>query len=471
MALMTFRVRRRLVLAATISTACAGDPTTPSTALLPIIRASSSATNSTNVLSATVIVDVRDADSVAVRFHLTDEISLSDSVTPDVRSSADAATIPVLGLLPSRRYSLRAVAYSDGGKTIGDEMLITTDTLPSDLPKYKASGEDPSAGYIVFAAGLYGIVIDNTGRVVWYHRFPYGAGLSFMAEPNGRYVAKPTNAVSAPNDPWVEIDILGNVTRSLGCAQNLASRPHDLIGQTDGSYWLMCDEMRTMDLASVGGVAAARVTGTMVQHLSSGGAVIFQWSAFDHFDITDGEPNDRKGATVNWTHGNAIDLDTDGNLLVSFRNLNEITKIDAVSGAVIWRMGGRRNQFSFFDSPSAPFAGQHSVRVSGIGEIAILDNVGMAGESRAKRFIINVPAHTAQLAGLYTASPGAVTLIGGSVQPTERRRTLVSFGTAGRVEEYDANGKVVWRIDGNAGYVFRAERILSLYAPGVGTSR
>jgi hypothetical protein len=29
----------------------------------------------------------------------------------------------------------------------------------------------------------------------------------------------------------------------------------------------------------------------------------------------------------------------------------------------------------------------------------------------------------------------------------------------------------VWRIDGHAGYVFRAQRIRSLYAPGVDTPR
>ena len=58
-----------------------------------------------------------------------------------------------------------------------------------------------------------------------------------------------------------------------------------------------------------------------------------------------------------------------------------------------------------------------------------------------------------------------------SVQAVAGGHTLVSFGTAGRVEEYDADGRVVWHIDGNAGYVFRAQRILSLYAPGVGTAR
>jgi len=29
----------------------------------------------------------------------------------------------------------------------------------------------------------------------------------------------------------------------------------------------------------------------------------------------------------------------------------------------------------------------------------------------------------------------------------------------------------MWTIDGNAGYVFRAQRIRSLYAPGVGSAR
>src|ERR1041385_1355685 len=100
----------------------------------------------------------------------------------------------------------------------------------------------------------------------------------------------------------------------------------------------MCDESRTMDLTADGGVAQARVTGTNVQHVTAEGKLLFQWSPFDHFAITDVEPGERTGTNVNWTHGNALDFDTDGNLIVSFRNLGEITKIDVASGAVIWRM-------------------------------------------------------------------------------------------------------------------------------------
>jgi len=315
------------------------------------------------------------------------------------------------------------------------------------------------------------LVIDNTGRVVWYRRFPNGIGLSFMAQPNGHYVARPATPDPSDVESWVELDPLGNIRRTLGCARGLQARPHDMISELDGGYWLMCDEVRTMDLTAAGGIGDARVTGTAIQHLSADGTLLFHWSPFEHFAITDGEAADRTGASVNWTHGNALDLDVDGNPIVSFRNLGEITKINAVSGAVIWRMGGRRNQFTFPDSPSPPFSGQHSARVSAPGALIILDNLGSPGESRAEGYTVDEVALTARLARSYTSIPGVVTQIGGSVQSLPGGRTLVSFGTAGRVEEYDAAGRVTWRIDGDAGYVFRAQRIRSLYAPGVGTAR
>jgi hypothetical protein len=464
---------RGIVCAAVLITACVNEPVAPSLSVAPTIFASAVAANSSNVLGATLAVRVLGADSVAVRFHLRgDAAPARDSVTPAVHTFVgDFAAIPVLGLLPERRYILRVVAFWAGGSVVGDSIELTTGSLPSDLPQYVASGVDPSPGYVVFAAGMYGLVIDNTGRVVWYRRFPNGPGLSFMAEPNGRYVARPTTPDPTDLDSWVEIDPLGNITRTLGCAMGLEPRPHDLISEVDGSYWLLCDEVRTMDLTGSGGVAAARVTGTAVQHVSENGTLLFHWSPFDHFAITDGQLADRTGANVNWTHGNALDLDVDGNLIVSFRNLAEITKINAVSGAVIWRMGGRRNQFTFLDSLSPVFSGQHSARISAPDELMILDNLGSPGESRAERYTVDEAGRTARLAHSYSSIPHVVTQIGGSVQNLPGGRTLVSFGTAGRVEEYDAAGRVMWGIEGDAGYVFRAQRIRSLYAPGVGTSR
>jgi hypothetical protein len=409
-------------------------------------------------------VHVRDADSVAVRFRVTGSLG-ADSVSAASRVSGDSVHLPVFGLLPRQAYTLRPVAYRGSTAVFGQPLEFTTDTLPSDLPRYSATGSDASPGYIAFAAGQFGIVIDNTGRVVWYHRFPNSPGLNFLAQPNGRYAARPPSDATETG-AWVEIDPLGATTRTLRCARGLRPRLHDLVVRLDGSYWLLCDDTRAMNLSAFGGVASAQVTGTVIQHVVADGSLLFEWSPFDHFEITDVDPRERTGPLVNWTHGNAIDFDTDGNLIVSFRNLNEVTKIDARTGDVLWRFGGRKNEFRIVDGPTPSFAGQHSARAYAAGALMLLDNMGDPAQSRAERYELDERARTARLVQSF-GTPGISTTIGGSVQALPGGRTLVSFGTAGRVEEYDAAGRIVWKIDGNPGYVFRAQRIRSLYAPGV----
>lgn len=226
-----------------------------------------------------------------------------------------------------------------------------------------------------------------------------------------------------------------------------------------------------MDLSALGGVAQAQVTGTVVQHVSTAGVLVFQWSPFDHFAITDLDSASRAGAAVNWTHGNALDFDADGNLLVSFRSLSEITKIDTSSGAVIWRMGGLRNQFTFVNAPTPGFARQHGLRVTGPGRLVLLDNLGDPNGSRAERYEYDEIRHIARLVASYGPNPAIVALLGGTTQDLPGGRTLVAFGNGDRVEEYDSAGRMAWHIVGNSGYVFRAQRIQTLYHPGIESRR
>src|SRR5438094_1277419 len=356
----------------------------------PVVVASAVTANPDNVLAAVVTARARFADSVAVGYGLAG--AALDSATPAVTTLAAAAAVPLFGLAPETRYTLRVVAYGGGQVAGGDTLTLTTGALPADLPQYVASGSSPSPGYVVFAAALYGLVIDNTGRVVWYHLFPNGPGLNFQALATGRYAARPSTPDPTDLDLWVEIDPLGNVVRTFGCANGLQARFHDLLAAPDGSYWIMCDDTRTMDLSGVGGVANAKVTGTVVQHVSGDGTLLFQWNPFDHFSIEDLPLADRTGPTVNWTHGNALDLDTDGNLVVSFRSLNEITKIDTRTGAVLWRMGGLKNEFTFLDTPLPAFARQHGLRLTGPERFVVLDNLGDPAASRAERYAFDPDA-------------------------------------------------------------------------------
>ena len=437
---------------------------------LPVIEHAAVQDNPDNVLSAVVVVRALHTDSAEVRFRALSMGQSTDSVTARVAIREGEARVPVLGLFPGASYSARVAAFGIGGESLGEELTFSTGPLPTDLPSYAASGSAPSSGYVAFAAARYGLVIDNSGRIVWYRRFDPGVGLNFQAQPNGRYVALPPSPDTSAVPAFIEVDPLGEETRRLGCAGGLRARFHDLLVEPDGDYWIMCDETRTMDLTALGGLAQARVTGTVVQHIAADGALLFQWSAFDHFSITDLDSASYSGANVNWTHGNALALDGQ-TLLVSFRSLNEITAIDRSTGAVRWRMGGRRNQFTFQDTPTPGFARQHGVRVTTDGLLQLLDNMGDPQASRAERYQVDAAAMTVRLVAAHAADPAAVALLGGTTQELADGRLLVAYGNGNRVEEYDEAGQVVWRIEGNPGYVFRAQRIRSLYAPGVGIQR
>ncbi len=470
---MSFRLARGLtssVVGAAVIAACTGESTTPTSTPPPSIKASGLAPNPYNVLSVTVGVHVRNADSVSVQILDGSDPGAGELVTPSIPAPGDFAAIPVLGLRPEHQYSFRPIAHGAGGITIGDSVTFTTGALPSDLPEFTVSGSDPSPGYVVFAAGNYGLVIDNAGRVVWYRAFPDGPGLNFMPA-GGHYAARPMTPSTSDLDPWVELDPMGNLTRTFGCALNLLPRFHDYIRDPDGGYWVMCDDTRIMDLTSDGGQAAALVTGTVVQHISASGGLLFQWSPFDHFAISDLDPADRGGPIVNWTHGNALALDTDGNLLVSFRSLNEITKLSTSTGAVIWRLGGRANQFTFEGTAAPAFVGQHGLRITGPGTLLLIDNRGEVTGSRVERYQLDEATRSARQVGAFNSMPSVVGLLGGSVQQLANGRVLASLGSGRRVEEYDASGAVVWHLTGSVGYVFRATRIMSLYDPTVGPAR
>ncbi|MBT8377955.1 MAG: aryl-sulfate sulfotransferase, partial [Ignavibacteria bacterium] len=76
---------------------------------------------------------------------------------------------------------------------------------------------------------------------------------------------------------------------------------------------------------------------------------------------------------IDWTHCNSIEIAQDGNLIISTKNFNEITKINRQTGEIIWRLGGERNQFQFIND-NRGFGGQHDARVLSNGNIALFDN-------------------------------------------------------------------------------------------------
>ena len=420
------------------------------------------APNPTMVVAAVVTVEAERYDSAWVR--VLDPVDDATARTPTATFAAGGTTvrIPVLGLAPDRAFEFEVVLAVDDAAEAVDTLAFVAGALPAWIPAMTAVATGtPAPGFVVLSFPDGGVIVDNAATVRWYHHSPNGNLNSFTAHADGRY----TIILAADMvDDFVLLDREGAEVGTLACAGGFRTRFHDVRILADGTAWLLCDETRTMDLSGVGGVANAQVTGTVIQRRDPAGAVTFTWNAFDHFAITDLPLTDRTGPAVNFTHGNALDFDTDGNLLASFRSLNEVTRIEVATGDVLWRFGGLANQFTLVGDPKGSFARQHGLRAAGPGVLQFLDN-GNEAPSRMVRFLMDPGAGTATFDWALVDAPETHTLIGGGTDvdgPTGHG--IVSFGTEGRVVEAGADGARAWELAGFDGtYVFRVQRIPSLY--------
>jgi Arylsulfotransferase (ASST) len=422
------------------------------------------AANPSNTISAEAFIQATHYDSAFVRFWAPGEALDS---TPRFAFSGDSTMrVPVLGMKTSTAYSLEINLVSGANSVAVDTASFTTGALPAWIPSMTTVGTDTTPGFLAMSFPLGAVIVDNAGRVRWFKELDGGVLNTFQAHRNGTYT------IIDVNDPATKFHVLNSLGNEIGTLEcvGFPTRFHDLFVQAGGDYWIMCDDTRTMDLTSVGGVSNAEVMGTVVQHVSKDGQLLFEWNSFDHFQITDLPLADRTGLNVNFTHGNGIEIDDDGNLIMSFRSLSEITKINSTTGQIIWRLGGLQNQFTFLNDPKGFFERQHGLRKAAPGMVQVLDN-GLVAPSRFVRYLINEENHTALLVMEFVDSPTTFTNVGGNTQYYANGHAAVSFGKAGRVVEVDPAGNRAWELSGPEGnYVFRVQRIHSLYTPGIGES-
>ncbi len=107
-----------------------------------------------------------------------------------------------------------------------------------------------------------------------------------------------------------------------------------------------------------------KVTACIIQEVNNG-QVVFQWDGTDFPELYSSsvENNDFSDSVdvMDYMHMNSICIDsTDNNIICSMRNLNEIIKINRVTGAIMWRLGGPYSDFPL--TSDELFLRQHYVR-------------------------------------------------------------------------------------------------------------
>jgi hypothetical protein len=206
---------------------------------------------------------------------------------------------------------------------------------------------------------------------------------------------------------------------------------HELRVFKDGSYTLLGITHSTIPLSDIvpGVPGSLPVDGGVIQRFDAAGNLIFEWRGVDHYDILDGVAFYVAGQALDFQHANSIDIDSNGNYLLSNRSLSEITKINGATGDIIWRFGGLHNQYTLVND-SLGFSCQHYARWLPNGHMLMFDNGNFHpdGQSRAVEYAMDETNFTATRVWQFYHTPAIYSQAMGSVQRLPNGNTFIGWG-------------------------------------------
>ena len=318
-----------------------------------------------------------------------------------------------------------------------------TDSLPSDFPVLTVGSVDnPYEGKVFIANkpaisnapyGNYIIIADNNGNVTKYKKLGVSES-NFKVLPNGELSFSEGGRHIVTDTSLTPID-------TFKCGNGYSADSHDFLLLPNGHALLFASDREPVDMSLIvpGGKPDATVIGAVIQELDASKNVVFQWRTWDYFDylpITSSYM-DLTQQTIDYVHGNALDVDENGNILFSMRHTSNIIKIDRNTGDIIWILGGKTNQFTFINdhesnSPNY-FSFQHNVSVLSNGNITLFDNGDQHSPqySRGVEYKLDEQNKTATMVWEYRHSPDIYAGSGGSVQRLPNGNTVIGWSRGG----------------------------------------
>ena len=320
-------------------------------------------------------------------------------------------------------------------------------SLPGNYPQLVTNSFTSTApGYLFLSFYPYLIIQDNENVPVFYRYAGSSLIYDFKLQSTGEltYFTYPVTCLGLDNNY--------NITQAYTTGNGFTPDVHDLKLLPDGSYYIFGKRTVTMDLSSIvtGGQTAAKVIDGALQEYDASGNLIFQWDGLENYNITDVDSHvDLTAVQVDFTHFNTVEIDTDGNILISPRNLDEITKINRSTGAIMWRLGGENNQFTFINDDRG-FSRQHDVRRLSNGNISVFDNgvYHTTVYSRMVEYQVDEVNKTVTLEREYTHNGTVYSPAEGNVQELANGGRLIGWGNVcvPAITEIDSNNSIVYEL-------------------------
>jgi Arylsulfotransferase (ASST) len=206
-----------------------------------------------------------------------------------------------------------------------------------------------------------------------------------------------------------------------------------------------------VDLSPVGGPREGRIFDGIVQEVEIGtGRVLFEWHSWPEVGLAESytpppkAARGKKAAPFDYFHVNSIDVEPNGNFLVSARNTHAVYEIDRKTRRIAWRLGGKKSDFEM--GPRTRFAWQHDARRQPDGTITIFDNGAAPPVEKFSRVLaleLDTKTRRATLARSYRHPARLLVPFEGNAQFLPGGHVFVGWGAVPYLSEFDARGRLV----------------------------
>jgi hypothetical protein len=322
-----------------------------------------------------------------------------------------------------------------------------------------------SAPGLIFAAPLLGaaqsgpMIFDQSGRLVWFHPLPAGQQAADLRTQSFRGKDDLTwwQGRMLQLGYGVGEDVVANANYKtvtvVRAGNGLQADGHDFDVTSGGVAWILAYSPVRASLAAAGGPADGIAVEGVIQEIDvHTGLVMWEWHSLGHVGVQEsysGTPADTS-TPYDYFHIDSLQVDAHGNILISARNTSGLYYLDGRSGAVIWRLGGKRSSFTL--GPGVAFANQHDATLLKGGDISLLDDgvaPPMTTLPRGEIVKLDRGERTARLAGSLVRPilPATTTGSGsgtGDVQSLPGKGWMVGWGERPSFTEFDPHGRVLY---------------------------
>jgi hypothetical protein len=200
------------------------------------------------------------------------------------------------------------------------------------------------------------------------------------------------------------------------------------------------------NLSSIGGSSYAGVTDGVFQEIDvRTGLVMYEWTSLDHVALSESYSSPRRSDArypYDFFHINSLAVTRDGSLLISARNTWAVYELNAASGLIKWRLGGKHS--SFTGASGTRTAWQHDPRELPDGSISVFDNGSsptVHSQSRGIVVRLDPQSGTVSVVGQLTHQPALVAESQGNMQELANGDWFLGWGQEPFFSEVSPTGQ------------------------------